>query len=80
MPAFAFLVCTSNILGQAGMVYTYSMLTVTPELGLEPVRPRNHSPALGAVNFAVPLSEAHRKKHVCHIVALIAQINLCACL
>ncbi len=54
------------------------MLTVTPELGFEPVWSWNHSPAFGAVKIAVSLSEGQGRKHVRHIVALIAQINLCA--
>lgn len=57
---------------------TLTLLTVTPELGFEPVWSWNHSPAFGAVKPAVSLSEGHGRKHVRHIVALIAQINLCA--
>lgn len=57
-----------------------SVLTITPELDFEPVWSWNHRPAFGAVNLAVCFGERQGRKHVCHIVALITQIDLCACL
>lgn len=52
------------------------MLTITPELGQEPARSRQHGPAFGAVNAALRLPEAHGRKHVRHVVAEVAQIDL----
>lgn len=54
--------------------------TVPPELDFEPAWSWNHTPALGAVNLPVLLSEGHRRKHVGHVVAIEAQLNLGACL
>lgn len=51
-------------------------LTVAPELGLEPAWSRNHGPAFGAVSAALRLPEAHGRKHVRHVVAREAQIDL----
>lgn len=52
------------------------LLTVSPELGLEPAWSRDHRPAPGAVNAALRLPEAHGREHVRHVVAMVAQINL----
>lgn len=55
-----------------------SVLTVSPELGFEPVWSRQHGPAFGAVDISVALGEGHGREHVRHVVALIAQLDLCA--
>lgn len=52
------------------------VLTVAPELGLEPAWSRKHGPAFGAVSAALRLPEAHGRKHVRHVVAMVAQIDL----
>ena len=53
------------------------LLTVSPILRFQPAGPWDHTPSLGAVRLAVPLREGHGRKHVRHVVAVIAQFNLC---
>lgn len=52
------------------------VLTIAPELGLEPAWSRKHRPAFGAVGASLRLPEAHGRKHVRHVVAMVTQVNL----
>lgn len=52
------------------------LLTVAPELGLEPAWSGEHGPAFGAVDVALRLPEGHGRKHVRLVVAVVAQVNL----
>lgn len=54
--------------------------TISPELDSEPVWTWDDTPALGAVLLSVHFSERHGRKHVGHVVALKAQIDLGASL
>lgn len=52
------------------------LLTVAPELGLEPAWSGEHGPASGAVGVALRLPEGHGRKHVRLVVAVVAQVDL----
>lgn len=50
--------------------------TVPPELCVEPAWAGQHRPASGAVMAALRLPEDHGWKHVRHVVAMVAQVDL----
>lgn len=52
------------------------MLTITPVLGFEPTGSWQHRPPLGAVLFSHALRKGHGWKHVRHVVALEAHLDL----
>lgn len=54
----------------------HEMLTIAPELSLQPARPWQYSPPLGTVLLSLLLGEWHRREHVGHIVALEAHLDL----
>lgn len=52
------------------------MLTITPVLGFEPSWPWQHRPPLGTVLLPHALCKGHGGKHVRHVVALEAHLDL----